>query len=288
MKKKHHISKKAVKFWVLWAGCFLAAVVILLPILFTLCASFMSPGEVALNYGGITLTDGFTPLHLLPNRISLAGYCELFLETPQYLMQFWISLGICITICAGQMFLSILGGYAFARFRFRFRDGIFFGVIVLMVLPHQVTLAPSYMVIKALGLLNTNASLILPGIFSAFGLFLMRQVMASVPESIMEAASLDGANTFVALWRVMVPCCASGVKALVLLSFVDAWSMVEQPIMFITDTFRQPLSVFLLRVGRENMALGFTCSVLFIIPVVFLLLFFEKQLVEGIVKSAIK
>ncbi len=288
MKKKRRIHAKAVTYWLLWTGCFLIAAVILLPIVFTVFTSFMSPSEVALNYGKIAQTGGFTPLHLLPDRISLSGYREVFLETPQYLMQFWISLGICLAICVGQVFLSILGGYAFSRFRFRFRDGIFFGIIVLMVLPHQVTLAPSYMVIKALGLLNTSASLILPGIFSAFGLFLMRQVMASVPNSIMEAASLDGANTFVALWRVMVPCCASGVKALALLSFVDAWSMVEQPIVFITDAFRQPLSVFLLRVGRENMALGFACSVLFMIPVLFLLLLFEEQLVEGIVRSEIK
>lgn len=75
---------------------------------------------------------------------------------------------------------------------------------------------------------------------------------------------------------------------MVLLSFVDAWSMVEQPIVFITDTFRQPLSVFLLRVGGENMALGFACSVLFMIPVLFLHLLFEEQLVEGIVRSEIK
>lgn len=286
--KKHHITGKKLIYWLIWAVCLLTAAVILLPILFTLFASFMPPGEIALNYGEMTLENGFTPLHLFPDRVSLSGYREVLLETPQYLMQFWISLGICAAICTGQVFLSILGGYAFSRFRFRFRDGIFFGIIVLMVLPHQVTLAPSYMVIKALGLLNTNAALILPGIFSAFGLFLMRQVMASVPESIMEAASLDGANTFVALWRVMVPCCSSGVKALVLLSFVDAWSMVEQPIMFITDVFRQPLSVFLLRVGGQDMVLGFACGVLFMIPVVLLLLLFEEQLVEGIVRSEIK
>ncbi len=286
--KKRRVTKKAVTYWVIWAGCLLIAAVILLPIVFTVFASFMSPDEVALNYGEMSLENGFTPLHLFPDKISLSGYREVLLETPRYLMQFWISLGICLAICVGQVILSILGGYAFSRFRFRFRDAIFFGVIVLMVLPYQVTLAPSYMVIKALGLLNTNASLILPGIFSAFGLFLMRQVMASVPDSVMEAASLDGANTFVALWRVMVPCCSSGVKALVLLSFVDAWSMVEQPIVFITDTFRQPLSVFLLRVGGENMALGFACSVLFMIPVLFLHLLFEEQLVEGIVRSEIK
>ncbi len=286
--KRHGVRKKTVTYWLVWTGCLLIAVMVLLPVVFTIFASFMSPEEVALNYGEMSLENGFTPLHFLPDRISLSAYREVLIETPRYLMQFWISLGICVAICVGQVFLSILGGYAFSRFRFRFRDAIFFGVIVLMVLPYQVTLAPSYMVIRALGLLNTNASLIFPGIFSAFGLFLMRQIMASVPDSILEAASLDGANTFVALWRVMVPCCSSGIKALVLLSFVDAWSMVEQPIVFITDAFRQPLSVFLLRVGKEDMALGFACSVLFIIPVLFLLLLFEKQLVEGIVQSEIK
>ncbi len=286
--KKRRIQKKSITYWAIWVACLLTAAIVLLPIVFTVFASFMPSSEVTLNYGEMTLENGFTPFHLVPDRISLSGYREVLIETPRYLMQFWISFGICVAICAGQVVLSVLGGYAFSRFRFRFRDAIFFGVIVLMVLPYQVTLAPTFMVIKALGLLNTNASLILPGIFSAFGLFLMRQIMASVPDSVMEAASLDGANTFVALWRVMVPCCASGVKALVLLSFVDAWSMVEQPIVFITDTFRQPLSVFLLRVGGENMALGFACSVLFIIPVLFLLLLFEEQLVEGIVRSEIK
>ena len=279
---------KNISYWTVWALFLLLAAVILLPIVFTLFDSLMGPGEVALNYGEMAQPEGYTPLHLFPDQVSFAGYRELFLETPEYLARFWISLGIAAAIVTGQVFLSILGGYAFSRFRFPFRDGIFFGVIVLMVLPHQVTLAPSYMVIKALGLLNTYKALIYPGIFSAFGLFLMRQVMASVPDSILEAASLDGANSFTALWRVMVPCCASGVKALVLLSFVDAWSMVEQPIVLIQDAFRQPLSVFLMRMGRENMAVGFACSVLFIVPVAFLLLFFEEQLVEGIVRSEIK
>ncbi|MBE6936756.1 MAG: carbohydrate ABC transporter permease [Ruminococcaceae bacterium] len=285
---KMRMKRGALSYWLLWAGFLLIAAVVVLPILFTFFASFMSPEEVARNYGEMAMEGGFTPIHLLPDQFSLAGYREVLVETPQYLTQFWTSVFICLSICAGQVALSIFGGYAFSRFRFPGRDAIFFCVIVLMVLPHQVTLAPSYMVIKALGLLNTSAALILPGIFSAFGLFFMRQVMASIPESTLEAASLDGANSFVALWRVLVPCCSSGITALALLSFVDAWSMIEQPIMLIQDTFRQPLSVFLLRVGQENLAVGFACGVLFIVPVLFLLLLFEEQLVEGIVRSEIK
>ena len=275
-------------YWLLWALFLILAVIVLLPILFTLFASLMGPGEVTLNYGEMAEKTGYTPFHLFPDSVSFAGYREILLENPEYLSRFWLSFGIAAAVVTGQMILSILGGYAFSRFRFPFRDAIFFGVIVLMVLPHQVTLAPGYMVIRELGLLNTYRALIYPGIFSAFGLFLMRQVMSSVPDSVMEAASLDGANSFVALWRVMVPCSSSGVKALVLLSFVDAWSMVEQPLVFIQEAYRQPLSVFLMRMGREDLAVVFACSVLFIVPVAILLLFFGEQLAEGIARSEIK
>ena len=105
-----------------------------------------------------------------------------------------------MSITAGQLLISIIGGYAFAKFRFPFRDTIFYCIIVLMMLPYQVTLVPTYMVVRELGLMNSMLSLILPGVFSAFGVFLMRQVMASVPDSILEAAKLDGANSFTALW----------------------------------------------------------------------------------------
>ena len=203
-------------------------------------------------------------------------------------MRFWISLGICAAITVGQLVISILGGYAFSKFKFPGRDAIFYCIIVLMLLPYQVTLTPTYMVVRALGLLNTSYSLILPGIFSAFGVFLMRQIMEAVPDSLLESAYLDGAGSFVTLWRILVPNCKSGIVTLTVLSFVDAWNMVEQPIVFIQDTFKQPLSVFLLSVNAQSMALGFACGVLSMIPAVLLLVFFEDQLMEGISYSVLK
>ncbi len=264
------------------------AVTVLFPILFTLSGSFMGEEEVAQNFGEIALEGNYTPLHLLPDKIELAGYADLFVIQPNYLMRFWISLGICVTITIGQLFFSILGGYAFSKFQFPGRDVIFYCIIVLMLLPYQVTLVPSYMVVRALGLLNTSYSLILPGVFSAFGVFLMRQIMAAVPDSLLESAHLDGANSFIALWRILVPSCTAGIATLTVLSFVDAWNMVEQPIVFIQDKFKQPLSVFLLAINGESIALGFACGVLSMIPVVFLLVFFEEQLVEGISYSVLK
>ena len=105
--KRHGVRKKTVTYWLVWTGCLLIAVMVLLPVVFTIFASFMSPEEVALNYGEMSLENGFTPLHFLPDRISLSAYREVLIETPRYLMQFWISLGICVAICVGQVFLSI-------------------------------------------------------------------------------------------------------------------------------------------------------------------------------------
>lgn len=266
----------------------LVALTVLFPIAFTVSASFMGNYEIAQNYGNMAKDSAATPLHLLPDRLTLEGYGRLFLKQPQYLTRFWISLGICICITAGQLVVSILGGYAFAKFRFPFRDAVFYGVIILMMLPYQVTLVPTYMVVRTLGLLNTSYSLILPGIFSAFGVFLMRQVMVSIPDSLLESAKIDGANSFTALWRILVPCCSTGIATLTVLSFVDAWNMVEQPIVFIKDTFKQPLSVFLLSINSENMALGFACGVLSMIPVLLLLIYFRKQIVDGIGYSVLK
>ena len=278
-------------FWKNLILCTLLAVIaltVLFPILFTLSGSFMGGEEVVRNFGDITISDAFTPMHLLPDHIQLDGYADLFIRQPSYLMRFWISLGICAAITVGQLVISILGGYAFSKFKFPGRDAIFYCIIVLMLLPYQVTLTPTYRVVRALGLLNTSYSLILPGIFSAFGVFLMRQIMEAVPDSLLESAYLDGAGSFVTLWRILVPNCKSGIVTLTVLSFVDAWNMVEQPIVFIQDTFKQPLSVFLLSVNAQSMALGFACGVLSMIPAVLLLVFFEDQLMEGISYSVLK
>lgn len=264
------------------------ALTVLFPILFTVSGSFMGEEEVTRNFGSITLSDGFTPLHLFPDWIELDGYADLFIRQPNYLMRFWISLGICTAITGGQLIISIFGGYAFSKFRFPGKEVVFYCIIVLMLLPYQVTLTPTYMVVRALGLLNTSYSLILPGVFSAFGVFLMRQIMEAVPDSLLESAYLDGAGSFITLWRILVPNCRSGIVTLMVLTFVDAWNMVEQPIVFIQDTFKQPLSVFLLSVNAQSMALGFACGVLSMIPAVMLLVFFEDQLMEGISYSVLK
>lgn len=109
-------------------------------------------------------------------------------------MKFWKSMLLSTVILAGQLVISCLGGYGFAKFNFKGKNVIFFFVIILMMMPLQVTLVPNYIVFERLGLIGSYASVILPGVFSTFGVFLLTQFFSSIPNSIIEAAKLDGAN----------------------------------------------------------------------------------------------
>ena len=267
----------------------LMAVVAVFPLLYTITNSFLSANEIDKYYGSLDMgNSGVNPFHLIPDRVTLSGFSVMLLEKPHYLLKFWTSLGLCGTIVSGQAVLSILGGYAFSKFRFPGRDMLFFMIIALMIMPLQVMLTPSYMVLDRLGLIGSYSSLILPGLFSAFGVFLMRQVMATVPDSLLESARIDGAGSFRILMQILLPSCKAGLFSLIVLSFIDNWNMVEQPLIFLKESFMYPLSVFLLQTNALEPALGFACGLLSMLPVLLLFLYFEDEMVHGIEYSVIK
>jgi multiple sugar transport system permease protein len=266
----------------------LYSMLVLLLILYTVTNSFMSAAEVSKYYANINAEAGHTIFHIIPDKFSLDSYYQVFFASPNYLRKFWISMGLTCIIVAGQVVISCLAGYGFAKFRFPGRDVIFFLLIIMMMMPYQVTLVSNYIVLDKLKLIGTYWSLILPGIFSPFGVFLMRQVISTMPDSLIEAAKLDGANQIQLLTRVVLPRCKSGVISLIILSFIDNWNMVEQPLIFLDDTSQYPLSVFLAQVNSSNLNLSFTCGILAMLPVAILFLFFEKELVEGIGFSNLK
>jgi len=229
-----------------------------------------------------------SPFHLIPNHITFSGYYQMLLARPHYLMKFWQSLGLCFAIVAGQVIISSLGGYAFSKFRFPGRSVIFFFLIALMMMPLQVMLVPGYITLDAMGLIGSYAALILPAAFSAFGVFLMSQIMASVPDTILESAKIDGAGHFRILRSILLPNCKAGLASLVILCFIDNWNMVEQPLVYLRDNLRHPFSLFLLQINEFEPALGFACGVLAILPVLLLFLFFEEELINGISYSVLK
>ncbi len=267
----------------------LLAVISLYPLLYTITNSFIGGEEYAHYYGHLSEeVSKYNPFHLIPDWISLSGYWEVFLSRPDYLMKFWVSLFLSVIIMIGQLIVAIFGGYAFSRFRFPGRDILFFIIVLLMMLPYQVTLVPNFIVLDKMGLIDHYASLILPGVFSAFGVFLMRQVMVFLPDSMFDAAKIDGAGAWSSLWRICVPNCKPGLVALMILSFADSWNMMEQPLVFLKDFYKYPMSLFLMNVNTSNPALGFVCGVLSVLPLLLLFLRFKDEMIQGIEYTGVK
>jgi len=261
----------------------LLAAAALFPVLFIAANSFMSEAEIMESYASDKIY-----LHLIPGDFTLEGYRNVFFASPAYLMKFWNSMFISAAIVAGQVFVACLGGYGFAKFVFPLKNAVFYFLIILMMMPLQVTLVPNYIVLDRLGLIGSYAALILPGIFSTFGVFLLAQIFSSIPDSIIEAAKIDGANHMKILLKIVIPHNKAGIAALVILNFIDNWNMVEQPLVFLKDSNKHPLSIFLANINHAQPGVAFVCGILAIIPVFFLFLHLKDSLVYGIENANLK
>lgn len=213
---------------------------------------------------------------------TLEYYYEVFLAQEQYLLRFWKSLAICLCITLGQVAVSTLAGYGFAKCRFPGKNALFFLLMVLMIMPLQVTLVPSYIMLNKLDLLDTYYALVLPMIFVPLGTFIMTQSFRSVPSDIIQAARLDGCGTLGVILRIAAPMNKAGLICTTLLSFLDGWNMVEQPIVYLKEFGKYPLSVALASVPPENPTVQLVGCMLAILPPLFLFSYFNRELVEGI------
>ncbi len=290
MKRPNHTNSKYVSQALSAAFFLFIGALVLFPAVYTLCNSFMSPAEISHYYAAAMRQDehAAAAFHLVPDVFSLEGYYMVFLRSTDYLMKFWRSLFLCLAISAGQILVSALGGFAFAKYPLPFKKGTFFLLMVLMMMPVQVTLVPNYIILDGLKLLDTWLALILPMAFLPFGTVFMTQIFQGIPDEILDAAKLDGAGTLQILLRIMAPIGKGGIVSVFLLSFVDAWNMVEQPITFLNDILRYPLSVFLASVNQVNFELSFVCGVLAALPILLLFFFFHEELARGIELSGVR
>lgn len=218
----------------------------------------------------------------LEGGFTLAYYFEVFLAKSQYLLRFWKSLALSLCIAAGQVVVSVLAGYGFAKCKFPGKDMMFFALLILMIMPLQVTLVPNYIILDELELLDTYYALILPAVFVPLGTFIMTQSFKSVPDEIVEAARLDGCNTMGVICRIVTPMNKSGVVCTMLLSFLDGWNLVEQPLVYLKNFVDYPISVALASVPPEEPTVQLVCCLLVVLPPLFLFAYFNQELVEGI------
>lgn len=268
----------------------LIAVLMLLPIVFTFLYSFFPKGEISAYLALRNRYDATKWLDVLfsPTMVSLRQYYTILIEEPQYLTLFCNSALYGGAILLGQTLVIPMTAYALSRFTFRGRDTLFFLVLMLMLLPFQVTMAPSVMTLRALGLLNTPWAVILPMVFSPFYIFLLRQFMIGIPTEIVEAGQMDGAGTLRTFAHVILPVCRPILGAAAALSFADCWNLVEQPLVYLTDTKLQPLSVMFNQINEESSAVAFAGAALYLLPMLLVYIYFQDDILLGVQLSELK
>ncbi len=269
----------------------LLSAVILIPIVFTFLYSFFPKGEIEAylkTRGSYDATKWLDVLYA-PAVFSLRQYYKIFIEDPTYLRLFCNSAMYAGAILLGQALVIPLTAYALSRFTFRGRDAIFFCILILMILPFQVTMAPSVMMLRWLGLMDTVWAVILPMCFSPFYIFLLRQFMVSIPNELLEAGMVDGVGAVRGFVHVILPVCKPILGAAAALSFADCWNMVEQPLVYLAN--RQdlrPLSVMFNQISTEGADVAFAGSALYILPTLLIYLYFQEDIVAGIQLSELK
>ncbi len=251
----------------------------LTPLLWMVVASLMPAGE-ATNY----------PPRLWPSTVTFEHYAALFtrLDLGRYLLNSALLAG-AVTIIA--LFINSMAGYAFAKFRFRYRDRLFRGLLAAMVIPAQVAMLPLFLLLKQFGLINTYWGVIIPGMASIFGIFLIRQYLLAIPDSLLDAARMDGAGEFRIYWSLILPLCRPILVTLAIFTFLGAWNDFMWPLIVLTDSSMYTLPVALANLLGEHVQdteLMMAGSVLTVLPVMLLFVALQKYYIAGIMLGGMK
>lgn len=288
---KHRKKKRYFSRGVIFFLCLLFSVMFLLPTVLTITNSFMSEAEIKANYGMIfsTTQGGYVSktvnLKFIPDQVTLSQYVTGLIKSPEYLLKLWNSILLVVPIVILQVSVASVAAYSFTRWRGKLRSGIFFFYVILMLMPYQVTLVPNYLVARWTHLIDTRWSIILPGIFAPFSVFLLTKNMRRIPNSYIEAAELDGAGEWQIFTRVCLPMCKGALISVAMLVFIDYWNMVEQPLIMFSDAEKYPLSVFLSEINSGEVGVAFAVAVVYMIPTLLMFLWGEEYLEEGITYS---
>jgi multiple sugar transport system permease protein len=264
---------------VLYCVLIIVAATTLAPVVWMVSASFMPTGEAATF-----------PPRFLPRTVTLEHYRTLFtrLNIARYALNSAV-LSSLVTVIS--LFVNSLAGYAFAKYRFAGRDRIFRALITSMVVPAQITMLPLFLMMNKMGLVNTYWGLIIPGVASIFGIFLIRQYALSIPDSLIEAARMDGASDFGIYWRIILPLCKPILVTLAIFTFMGTWNDFLWPLIIMTDDSMYTLPVALQNLMGEHtldVELMMAGSVLTILPVMLVFVAMQKYYIDGIMMGSVK
>ncbi|HWD37581.1 MAG TPA: carbohydrate ABC transporter permease [Fimbriimonas sp.] len=257
----------------------LGGVLMAFPFYFMIITSFKPKAEVQ------QVTPTFFPHHW-----TVEPYQELARDGKVY-QAAANSVIIAMLSTIGTMFVCTLAGYAFAKHRFAGRDFFFVVLLATMMIPGAVLLIPSFLLFRDLGWLDTWAPLIVPGLGGAFGVFLARQFISSIPDSLIESARLEGASELRIIFRIIFPLSKALLATLGILSFLGSWNSFLGPLIILLTESRYtlPLVVALLQgrfADRQNVEMA--GAMVSIIPVLILFFFFQRQVVASLANTGLK
>ncbi len=263
----------------LYALLIIGAVLALLPMVWMLSASLMPTGEASTF-----------PPRFFPSAPTLEHYRDLFtrLDLGRNLLN---SIFVSFVVTFASLFINSMAGYAFAKLRFRGRDRVFRFLSMGLVLPVQVAMLPLFLLLKNMGLINTYWGVIIPGLASIFGIFLVRQYALSIPDEMLDAARVDGASEFRIFWSIVVPGIMPILATLSIWTFLATWNDFMWPLIVLSDASHYTLPVALANLSGEHVQdteLMMAGSVLTVIPVMLVFLFLQRYYIQGVMAGSVK
>ena len=260
---------------------FAIAVSMLYPYWAMLNLSFVPNGEI-FNQGG----------KLFYSPLSLENYSNVFEKIPIW-KYFANSLFVSLATTIGQVLISTLAGYAFARLHFKFRNELFLIVLVTMLIPPQVNIIPLFFLMRLFHWVNTYQALILPGLFGGFGIFMMRQYFLGFPKDLEEAAKIDGCNLYETFFKIVMPLAMPAVATLAIFTFVTTWNSFLWPLIITNSENMRTLPVGLAIFKgsfREVTLWGdlLACSAICTLPVIGVFLLGKKYFISDILQGGVK
>jgi len=255
------------------------ALVTLTPLLWMVSASFMPTGQAS----------SFPP-PLLPSAPTLEHYVDLFTRL-NLARDFANSLLITLGVTLFSLVVNSMAGYAFAKLRFGGREAVFKVLVAAMVIPGQVGMMPLFLMVKGLGLVNTPWGVMIPGLATVFGIFMIRQFALSIPDDLLDAARIDGASEFRIYWTIVLPVLRPILVTMATFSFLSAWNDFMWPLIVLSDDSRYTLPVALANLVGEHVQdteLMMAGSVVTVLPVLLVFLVMQRSYIKGVLMGSVK
>lgn len=231
------------------------------------------------------------PPNWIPNPVVWSNYPDSLTALP-FGRAYWNSFYIAGIVVASQLLTCSMAGYAFARINFPFRDTVFILFLATLMIPQQVTIIPTYLIMRELGWLDTHLAIIVPpALFSAFGVFLLRQFIKGLPEELEESAILDGANRWRIYWQIIIPLIKAPLAALAIFSFLAQWNNFFVPNIFLStpEKFTIPLLLNMFRgLYVTDWTLMMAAATIAVVPVLVIYLLGQRYIIEGVALTGLK